>query len=408
MPNGTFSKLPSTQQNIRNLSIQSGEPFFIQRAGQEQARTIAENTPAQKFMMALMQMLTRSQQIEPERFERTALGLEAEQARRLATLGTPGIAPNLQAQSRAAAVGALEPSITGARAMERTISGQLRTFESSITAATNFMRIMEEEENRRRDDARSLINDALDRFGGDAFKGMDPKRLLELESVSGYGKGYISDVKDRIQARETIKEREMEELRKFRADQISIQRAELGIKREALAIKKTGGTLGTQAKNALVYINGARATLSLLTRKMAIIPFPRSIGERLTLGNVNILKSRIQSDPNMARFEALKKGIVSLLARAKGEVGVLTEQDIQRVIDTLPRLNDRQDVAYGKLQDMLETFNEFEQRITGMGVSSEGGNSIFLQNPQTGEMKQFTNIDVEDLEDALNQGFLMQ
>ena len=157
-----------------------------------------------------------------------------------------------------------------------------------------------------------------------------------------------------------------------------------------------------------MYINGAKATLSLITRKMAIIPFPKSIGERLTLGNVNILKSRIQADPNMARFEALKKGIVSLVARAKGEVGVLTEQDIQRVIDTLPRLNDRQDVAYGKLQDMMDTFNEFEQRITGLGTSSTGETAVFLKNPQTGEVKQFGELDVEDLEDALNQGFLMQ
>lgn len=168
----------------------------------------------------------------------------------------------------------------------------------------------------------------------------------------------------------------------------------------------TGAATSQQFKNLKTYITGAQASLEQLKKKMETIDFPKNLAERYTKGVANKLKAATQADSNLARFNAIKNGIVSLMARARGEVGVLTEQDIQRVKDSMPNLDDTQDVAMGKLADINLIFNEFLQKAGGEQPTT--GTSVILRDSKTGELREFNNLSPEDIVDAINQGFELQ
>lgn len=220
-PIDTFSQLPSIQRNLTGLSLQSGEPFAIQRTGQQLASNVAQSVPPYRlFGQALTELLKQYQQIGTAKFTGAELGARQEQARRV--LGkTPqeliGASPQLQSQVRGVQAGALEPTISGAGELKRTFTEQLKGLGGAIEQARALIKEGEESENKRRDDARTIIRDALTLAGGSAFQGADPKEVEQLEKMSGYPKGYIQNLS------QTIRERELELKRqKSQVDELTL------------------------------------------------------------------------------------------------------------------------------------------------------------------------------------------
>ena len=87
--------------------------------------------------------------------------------------------------------------------------------------------------------------------------------------------------------------------------------------------------------------------------------------ERLTKGLPLAGEAIAQSDPDAATYLAFKEGILSTLARATGERGVLTNQDVGRARRLIPKLTDTEEVARKKLAQLEELFTDFQERAVG-------------------------------------------
>lgn len=92
-----------------------------------------------------------------------------------------------------------------------------------------------------------------------------------------------------------------------------------------------------------------------------------------------------QSNPQAVMYQSLAKGFLAKLARAAGEVGVLTEQDVARAEKLLPSLTpvpDTREVALGKLKQLRAMLDEISSRqvsvegLPTMGASITHGRNV--------------------------------
>lgn len=70
------------------------------------------------------------------------------------------------------------------------------------------------------------------------------------------------------------------------------------------------------------------------------------------LGSYRELKARVNEDPDVAEYVSLVEGFTPLIARAAGHTGVLTEQDVERTVQLLPKPGDSADLAARKLRNL--------------------------------------------------------
>jgi hypothetical protein len=84
---------------------------------------------------------------------------------------------------------------------------------------------------------------------------------------------------------------------------------------------------------------------------------------RFVVGAKAKVGALLQTNQNAALFEA-QKAKISLLVRALGEKGVLTDKDVERVSKSLPNLYDSKEIAEKKLSSLLDFISEVEQRNT--------------------------------------------
>jgi len=172
----------------------------------QQPETVTNQTPSQKFSSLLADLLRRHQQLGTRPFAEQSFAGQEEQIRR--TEQTPadliGASPEIQSGVRAAQVGAVQPTVSGAQQGKQTYSEQLRSFGDALTTTRQFFTDLQTQENKKRDDARALIKDSLTLFGGSAFDKANDEELTRLEKEAGLPKGYIKGVG------QTLKERELE------------------------------------------------------------------------------------------------------------------------------------------------------------------------------------------------------
>jgi hypothetical protein len=69
------------------------------------------------------------------------------------------------------------------------------------------------------------------------------------------------------------------------------------------------------------------------------------------------LKSITQSDPRVARYEAMREGFLAPIIRALGEKGTLAEGDTSRARALWPKFTDSREVAIGKLDQIENIWN---------------------------------------------------
>lgn len=70
-----------------------------------------------------------------------------------------------------------------------------------------------------------------------------------------------------------------------------------------------------------------------------------------------------QYDTDIARYNAVRQGFVSNVARTLGEKGTLAEGDVQRAISNLPTANDTMAVAKGKLETLRKILQGAKESI---------------------------------------------
>ena len=80
-----------------------------------------------------------------------------------------------------------------------------------------------------------------------------------------------------------------------------------------------------------------------------------------------------KSNVDAVAYQSLTNGLLSQLARATGEVGVLTDQDIQRVKSLLPSFSDTKATAQAKINQLRNFFNALKDSIAGIQTSSTSG-----------------------------------
>lgn len=202
----TSEQFPTS--SIRELGLQEGNPAAFSLLGTESAGNLAAQADqSQQFGLKIMDLLKQYQQLGTRPFVEQGLSAQQEQIKRLSSQVAPeliGASPQQQAGVRAASVGAIAPTITSAQQSARTFSEQLAGFGDTITQARGLIKDFETQENTRRDDARTTINQALTTIGGDAFTNLDPIEVTKLEKIAGYPKGYLSGISRTLKERETI------------------------------------------------------------------------------------------------------------------------------------------------------------------------------------------------------------
>lgn len=185
MPDGTYqNQFPTT--SIRDVGLEAGNPAAYASLGNKSATSIAESDQSQIFGLAVMDLLKQYQGIEKQPFARQELDAQSAQASRAAY--TPpeliGASPSLQAGARNAAVGALDPTIQGARVAGQTFGSQLSTFNDILGQAKGFLAEQANAEAKKRDDARAIVNTALS-AGSEAFQGLldQQPQLLKVAGI---------------------------------------------------------------------------------------------------------------------------------------------------------------------------------------------------------------------------------
>ena len=152
----------------------------------------------------------------------------------------------------------------------------------------------------------------------------------------------------------------------------------------------------TKARDTIGALNAAGEILDQvdeLSRKLN-----RGVGAgRVVAGAQNVIGSALQTNPDATLFKSLGDGMLANMARAAGERGVLTDQDIARARKLIPSLTDSREVASGKIQRLRSYFAELNQKAiqtyassspsgAQSGSSGAGGGAVVKwgRDPKTG------------------------
>lgn len=186
----------TTNRNLNNVQLSMNDPGAFLNLTRQLSGNVGSNVPTGGDLGSeIMKLLQTYQQYG----QNTQYAAQQEQVNRI--FQTPssliGAAPGVQAGVRGAAVQAMEPTIGGAQTL-------VSSANQAITNVQNYLKTIEENKNKQRDDARAAIKDALTLGGADSLNNLNPEDIIALEKQAGYPKGYIQGLK------QTIKERELE------------------------------------------------------------------------------------------------------------------------------------------------------------------------------------------------------
>ena len=161
---------------------------------------------------------------------------------------------------------------------------------------------------------------------------------------------------------------------------------ELQKRRIELAQAQAGVRTAAESKKRFT---PALATLEELERQAGTVfsatgPLSRIL--RAPQAQIGVL---LQADPAMVQFEALKGGTLATFVRIFGDVGALSEGDIDRAKNLMPKLlpiPDTREVALGKLKQLRKLIQEISQRgalpqgqaVTPLGTTEDGKPVILL------------------------------
>lgn len=121
-----------------------------------------------------------------------------------------------------------------------------------------------------------------------------------------------------------------------------------------------------EEKKRLLKYSDLSSSLDILEKNLSETEHRGAVG-----GNVGLLAQWLtggKAMPETADYEALRKGLIGPVARAiSGEVGVLTDKDIGRAENLLPKVTDDPGLAQKKLSNLRSII---QKRTTEPGLPS--------------------------------------
>jgi hypothetical protein len=89
-----------------------------------------------------------------------------------------------------------------------------------------------------------------------------------------------------------------------------------------------------------------------------------------------MIAKKLQNDPTVALYESLKEGSLAKFIKGLGDVGAMTESDLERARNLVPSfypIPDTRDVAMGKLKQLKQLFSDIEKRSYSGGAGAAAG-----------------------------------
>ena len=120
--------------------------------------------------------------------------------------------------------------------------------------------------------------------------------------------------------------------------------------------------VSTEAKKRIDAAKGMREVLVKLGELMRQV-FPPSGGvrERIKGAPSRMLGAKTQYNPQAAQLESFINGTVAPIIRSFGEKGNLSETDVKRAINLMPKITDSADVAWGKFNNLIELIDNIQR-----------------------------------------------
>ncbi|MFZ2151695.1 MAG: hypothetical protein WAV09_01150 [Minisyncoccia bacterium] len=197
---GLSRRGPLSTQDVQQLA--GGQAAPTNQAVTQRFQGATSQDQSANFGNALRDLLTKAQGMGTANFAQQGFNAQDQQNQRTAYTapGLIGAAPSVQSGARNAEASALNPTIRGAQQGAQTFSEQLGGFKEGIESTLNLLKEEQANQDKERDDARQLVNQALTTFGSKGFDVIDKKFL----SMAGYNPETINLAKD------TLKEQELQ------------------------------------------------------------------------------------------------------------------------------------------------------------------------------------------------------
>lgn len=217
----------------------------------------------------------------------------------------------------------------GSTALEGILKANPKAFKAAGLDAESFIagiRAKEETEKKQQEFENSL---ALKRTGSDNDK--DVSSIDNWVDLLSTGQVGLSQVPIAI-----------------RNDVVN-RAAEVGtqIVSPTFAGKRADAVQSFNSANSLLDLIGGQS-LKVITAKNALSRIPQMF--KLSAG------AFLQTNPDAKTYQATRDAFLSMLTRAAGEKGVLTDRDVGRIKSALPDFNDTREVAEKKLENLRNLF----------------------------------------------------
>lgn len=384
--------LPAVQPTgaIRNLQLEGGSPGAYADLSNRTAGTVASSTPSTQFGNLLMGLLQRYQQLGTGKFAQQ--GFNAQDAQTQA--GTSAaLDPSLRGYSPGVIQGAhenaqapYEPIIRGAQQGAQTYGEQVKSFGNALTTTRNLIKDYEASQNSQRDDARTVIQNALTIAGGGAFDGADPNEVSQLEKIAGYPKNFLTHLT------KTIKERELELKRQSHSgsgsEQIDyspdVQPTASGLKfldtSQYLGKDKTSAQawarrngiplVSKDQAETLQNIDNARFNQNSIMKQVRQY-LPKDASGRLIVGPSNKLKKYLQTNEQIGAFNSWRTAAINSLKATAGSKGLrINQAEIAAAVENdIPQITDTVGVAQQKYQNIMTLLDNAEKSILQRSIT---------------------------------------
>jgi hypothetical protein len=124
--------------------------------------------------------------------------------------------------------------------------------------------------------------------------------------------------------------------------------------------------VSTEAKNRIDAAKGMKEVLTKLGDLMnQVFPKHGGLGERMRGAPSRLFGARTQYSPAAAQLESFINGTVAPIIRSFGEKGNLSETDVKRAINLMPKITDSADVAWGKFNNLIDLINNIQRSAIG-------------------------------------------
>ena len=153
---------------------------------------------------------------------------------------------------------------------------------------------------------------------------------------------------------------------------------------EALALGVPFGTTESQAKGITPTSQQQKNTVLTLSKSDVIIKQIKDAIDKVNLADTAIgakfkglalnAQALAKTNVNAVAYKSLSQGLLAQLARATGEVGVLTDQDIARAKSLIPTFYDTKETATAKLEQLQSFFTDLKASASGQGINQSGNN----------------------------------